>query len=653
MNRIIYFDICSVIVTASVLISVLSRRVTKGRSNRLFILLLIDTFLTGLLDIYNSLYGSAFEANPYNVSIQFFFNSLYFLFRNLALPLCILYLLSSNGLWHKLRASRYLLHLVMVPYAICAMAILANPHTHDIFYFNKGSLYVRGEKMVVIYTICCIYTLIFTILLIRYRESISKEKLIIFLSFIPFNIVAVAFQQMNINIRVEIFASSLTMLMFAITIQRPEELIDPVVNTQSAHAFMQDMAKAYRVKRPMQLMFIKVINHRALRNNLGLETFTKILKVVGGKLLQMSRILKVYTDIYYIDRGTFVIVADTDNEEIFHDLGRLVYAYLQESFRLDKMEIILEEKICIAKAPSEIVSYAGLINFATTFHNTVPDKKQVVLLSDVMDTKDFKMKNEIDEIIKDSIENNKFEMYYQPIYSVKQDKFVSAEALIRLYDERFGFISPALFIPAAESSGAIHAIGDYVLDSVCRFISSPSFVNSDLEYMEINLSVSQCIEPKLVAKIKSLTEKYRISPTQINLEITETAVDYDPKITDFNILGLRNMGFSFSLDDYGTGYSNIKRVVSLPLDIVKLDKTFVDEMDDPKMWTVIVNTVNMLKRMNKKILVEGVEDERTLIRFIELGCDYIQGFFFSKPLNQKEFIDFVNKSNTEKIYEVV
>ena len=265
-----------------------------------------------------------------------------------------------------------------------------------------------------------------------------------------------------------------------------------------------------------------------------------------------------------------------------------------------------------------------------------------------MNSKDFMMKNEIDDIIKKGISGNRFEMYYQPIYSVKQDRFVSAEALIRLQDEKYGFVSPAIFIPAAEASGAIHDIGDFVLEDVCRFIHTPQFLKSGLEYIEINLSVTQCIEPRLVEKIRGLISKYQVRTNQINLEITETAVDYDPVITDNNIFSLWNMGFRFSLDDYGTGYSNIKRVVSLPLDIIKFDKSFVDEMDDPKMWIAIVNTVNMLKRMNKKILVEGVEDKRTLDRFRDLGCDYIQGFYFSKPLNENDFIEFVNQKNSEK-----
>ena len=440
--------------------------------------------------------------------------------------------------------------------------------------------------------------------------------------------------------------------MIATAVQRPEEVVDAVVGTLSQHGFLTDMYKAYGVRRPMNILLIKILNHRALRTNLGLEIYNTALARVGEKLVSTGHIMELYTDVYYLGRGVFVIVADGDKYEKVLDMGRLVMSYLKESFMLSNLEIRFNSKVCLARLPEDVASYNTLLSFVNSFHKTTPDLDQVILLSDILDSKDFKMKNDIDEIIKKAIADSRFRMFYQPIYSVKQDRFVSAEALIRLWDDDYGYVSPAIFIPAAEDSGAIHDIGDFVLEDVCRFIHRTEFSDSGLEYIEINLSVAQCIETDLVDKIRTLVSRYGVNTTQINLEITETAVDYDPEITDRNISELNGMGFRFSLDDYGTGYSNIKRVVSLPLDIVKFDKSFVDEMDDPKMWAAIVNTVDMLKKMNKKILVEGVEDERTLKRFIELGCDYIQGFYFSKPLSQSDFVEFVNEHRSGKDFGI-
>ena len=186
-----------------------------------------------------------------------------------------------------------------------------------------------------------------------------------------------------------------------------------------------------------------------------------------------------------------------------------------------------------------------------------------------------------------------------------------------------------------------------MIDEVCRFIGTLDFEELGLDYIEINLSAAQCIENDLYERIRESMDKYGVRPDQINLEITETAADYDPEVTDRNINKLSADGIGFSLDDYGTGYSNITRVVQLPLDIVKLDKSLVDDMDIPSMWAVICNTVRMLRRMNKKILVEGVEDKRALNKFIDIGCDYIQGFYFSKPLPAKDYLEFVRERNAQ------
>lgn len=366
---------------------------------------------------------------------------------------------------------------------------------------------------------------------------------------------------------------------------------------------------------------------------------------ITDKISQLERALKVYGTIYYLEQGGFSVITDSSHNEELLDLGRVVVAYMREPMKIGQLEVLLDPKICLVQCPDDISDVSSLTNFANTFHTKLPAGLRVFVLSDIADSKDFKVKNDMETIINRGIANHNFQMYYQPIYDINKCKYSSAEALIRLIDDKYGFVSPALFIPEAEESGAIHQIGDFVLEDVCRFISSADFEWLGLEYIEINLSVSQCIESNLPEKIQNLMEKYGVRPDQINLEITETGVDYDPETTDKNIDLLHRMGITFSLDDYGTGYSNIKRVVSLPLHIVKLDKSLVDEMDDKMMWSVIKNTVGMLKKMKKLILVEGVEEERQYIRFAEIGCDYIQGYYFSKPLPEMDFLKFISAKN--------
>ena len=140
-----------------------------------------------------------------------------------------------------------------------------------------------------------------------------------------------------------------------------------------------------------------------------------------------------------------------------------------------------------------------------------------------------------------------------------------------------------------------------------------------------------------------IAKEHNITPSLINLEITETAVENSKDIMMNNLKELEEAGFRFSLDDYGTGYSNIQRVATLPLDIVKLDKTFADKVEQNHMQIILSNTIRMLKDLNLRIVVEGVETVEQLQLLTSMKCDYIQGYYFSKPLPKEQFITFIKE----------
>ena len=188
-------------------------------------------------------------------------------------------------------------------------------------------------------------------------------------------------------------------------------------------------------------------------------------------------------------------------------------------------------------------------------------------------------------------------------------------------------------------------IGDFVIEEVFRFISENDLKKYGIDHIEPNLSVAQCLQPELADKIKELQDKYNIDPKQVNFEITETFFDNIGEIMDNNIRRIRELGYAFSLDDYGTGYSNIQRVSRLPFAIIKIDKSLIDIIGTPDGYAIIKNTINMMKDINKQIVAEGVETKETLEMLEELGCDYIQGFYFSKPLPVPEFMEFIKNNN--------
>ncbi len=225
---------------------------------------------------------------------------------------------------------------------------------------------------------------------------------------------------------------------------------------------------------------------------------------------------------------------------------------------------------------------------------------------------------------------------------------------MRLWDPEYGQVSPGVFIPAAEINGYIHDIGEFVFEDVIRFVSTLEMDRMGLKYIEVNLSATQCIEVNLVEKIKNLMFEYGVEPRHLSFELSEGATEINPEIVDSNINKLHDFGVAIALDDYGTGYSNVKRTTSLPIDQVKLDKSFVDMIDDPQMCIVIRETIDMFKEMGKEVLVEGVEKEEVARRFMDLnadliqGCELIQGFYFCKPLPEDEFVEFIKGHRDEE-----
>ena len=184
-----------------------------------------------------------------------------------------------------------------------------------------------------------------------------------------------------------------------------------------------------------------------------------------------------------------------------------------------------------------------------------------------------------------------------------------------------------------------------MLEEVHRFISENDIASLGLEYIEINLSIAQCMQEELPERLTFLREMYGVPPERINLEITETTYEDMGSVMQFNLEALSGMGYTFSLDDYGTGYSNMQRVSKLPLKIIKLDKSLVDDMGSDDGMSIVRNTIKMMRDIDKELVAEGVETKENLDYLEKIGCHFIQGYYFSKPLPEDEFVMFIKEHN--------
>ena len=250
----------------------------------------------------------------------------------------------------------------------------------------------------------------------------------------------------------------------------------------------------------------------------------------------------------------------------------------------------------------------------------------------------------VERMIEKALRDNRVLVYYQPIFSTEKQRFTAAEALVRIKDRDGRIVSPGEFIPVAEKNGKIIDIGNEVFRQVCKFIKEENPSQYGIEYIEVNLSVAQCADAALAENYISAMKIYDINPKHINLEITESVSAKSKEILLENMNKLIEYGVNFSLDDFGTGQSNLNYIVDMPADIVKFDKGMIDayfEENNKKAKYVMDAAMHMIHGMGLKIVSEGIETSEQYDKMHEMGISYVQGYYFSQPLEKNEFVKYL------------
>lgn len=643
--RIIYFTICAIINLVCLLFSIYMRKFTNGTQNKIFLVLAWTVLISSILDFLCSFLQIYVTPTDFSNTLLMIFTECYFVVRIFSAMLFCVFSLFITSSFFRRKITLKMRFLFFIPAIIDLVALFVNPIVPILFKFENG-LYKRLDYIVINYISNVFYMILGLFVVIKYRKILSNAKKIAMCGLYVIIAFSVVLQLLNENMLVEMFFTSVGLFVVMILIQRPDEYTDASIGAENFYGFSNLVNIIFSEKIPASVIIIKNLNDSKISSILDYKNYTKCQNYLSKILYSIINHYKGFCDLFYIGRGRFSLILRGESRFYSREMAEEILFEIQNLSVPNIMNFEMKFAICHVNLTNDeensvIKSVNSLFNLSEIFQDFSWDHNEVLFLDKVKNKQLFGPYIEIEEIIKNAITNDGFEVYYQPIYSTTDDKVNSAEALIRLKDKKYNYISPEIFIPAAEKNGMIIQIGDFVLDSVCKFIASENFKQVGLEYIEVNLSVYQCMEPDLVYKVQNCVNKYGISPKQLNFEITESASEQGAIILK-NIAKLSELGFHFSLDDYGTGYSNIRRIITLPLNIIKFDKTFVREAKNPQMKIVIKNSIDMIKEMNKKIVVEGIETSEMLETFSDLSVDFIQGYYFSKPLPENEFCNWLN-----------
>lgn len=306
---------------------------------------------------------------------------------------------------------------------------------------------------------------------------------------------------------------------------------------------------------------------------------------------------------------------------------------VRKPFYVDSRKICCSISIGVSIYPNDSNRLDILLKTADmAMHTAKEEGKNRYKFFDINILNILKRQSEIEKALRTAIENNEIFMVFQPKISIKDEKVNGFEALVRWVNDELGFISPAEFIPIAESSGLIIDLGKYIIEESFKKCKELYCSTKSKFHIAINISDIQLREEGFISFISEMLEKYNIPPEFIEFEITEGVIMKSVVKNIELLIGLKRLGVSIALDDFGTGYSSLSYLKRLPIDVLKIDKSFVDGIGvDEKSEYIAESIIKLSHSLNLKVVAEGVETKEQLGYLDKMKCDVAQGYYFSKP----------------------
>ncbi|MBE5833306.1 MAG: EAL domain-containing protein [Butyrivibrio sp.] len=602
------------------------------RRNRLFLYVLLIQFLLTVSDISASVLSSFPQI--YNHNIIILSNMIYYML----LALCpfsftiFTYFLIVNN-----KANKAIITLIHIPVFIAWIILAFNPFTGFIFYLDSAGTFNYGIGRPTFYFETLFYMLLSMFMILYNPLHLLRRK---HSSVLIFYILTTCISH-TLQVYVMPYKQVISLGAVAgvtaifLAFQHPDYYRDRKTGLYNTRGFQLLKEEEFYKHKQTAFIGFEITNYAYFKFSDSDALITEILRRISAYL----RLRFKKDTIFYYQNGIFIIALKRPiSPMIYKDILLERFA---KPFYHDKGSITFD--LCFFYDDGSIV-YSDFKDLQDSIYIALDmaekgSKGKCVKITDEIRAMANKRRN-IESALKRALDNtDNMKVYYQPIYSVSENKICAAEALVRIEDPILGLIYPDEFIYLAEMNGSIVRLGYIVFAKVCQMLNQYDISKYGIKNIKINVSPYQCMYRNLASDFISIMKKYDIDPSYIGLEITETETS-DKTVIHNNIEILLKYGVEFSLDDYGTGYSNLINILKIPFDIVKIDKSICwDYFKGGN--TLLEEVITQFNHRNKEVVVEGVEDEEMAKTLSKMNVQFEQGFYFSEPLPLEDFIEYI------------
>ena len=605
-----------------------------------FITLLISVILSAATSVFSVYLQSIATAEL--VFWQYFFHEIYYIFHDALSTAFALYIMNVTSASAG-RGRRFFL-IFLIPFFVSEILVFINIFSHIVFYMDDEFVYHRGPVLPVLYVIGLLYLILAFVYFFRYKKAISHADSRAIGILMLLSAAGVIIQALRSEIAVELFAESLTLLGMMIMLEERGGYTDAVTGALNREALISTTRRLIGTNQSFNIVLVKLTNMDLFTRLFDGREMDNLMMDVAAWLTSISS----EETLYSYRSENFAIIYQRDPENRSTEAADTILERFGKEWKSGEATLKLDVAVSIVRIPIDISTTEDLIEMLTLGDYKKGSGSRLVPYDEILASRHDR---EIEQALRDAVDNKKLRVWYQPIWSVEKQRTIAAEALLRIDSEMLRQISPEVYIPIAEQTGIIRDIGLFVFEDVCRLLQSGHLQKLGLSYIELNLSVYQFMYDDLVELFENIRKKYSIPVESLNLEITESASTSDAPIVEQTMKALRDLGYTFSLDDFGTGYSNLKELISSTYTNVKIDKSLLWKADhNDNISSLLEGLIRLIRSLDYNVVQEGVETVSQLERTAASGGNLIQGYYFSRPLPENDFVSYL-ENEAKKAFE--
>ncbi len=630
------YEIAAIIVESIFIFFFFGKKHLPTRKNTFFAFTMVVSVFVCFFDLLSAYMDSNWT--QFSIFSLQAVNVIYFLISTALTLSFFIYIILMTESYEVFRSPIF--YLYCVPFMVNIFLDISTPFTGYLYYFDPVTGYTHGPAYMLSFLMSAVYVFLSAVYVIVKRKRITYLQFNSVIAFVL--IIAAGVTIQSVFFRWVLLSNAVVCLAIVIiylSLQNPDMYIDKVTSLFNVDGFYE-MAAEYNVsEKKFEIIVITIENMRIMQSVYGNDRANEALV----KAVNFLESLCEKDILFRISEDSFAIL-DVNSLD-YRTVTEKITERFKEPFRISTGEVLFTEYVVFMPYQYCVNDVKRLNKTIRFIRNKVPSKNRFVMMDDEIAVS-IDRDTAVERALEKAIDNNTVQIYLQPIYDTRVGKAHMAEVLARLFDDEVGFISPNEFIVKAEENGNVVELGRQIFEKACIFLRDNDLERFGIQRLDINLSVYQCMRESMADEIMEIASKYGLSMSRFCFEIVETSADVREGFVRTNMDRLISAGAIFVLDDYGIGYSNFVNLLRLPFKHVKMDKSLV--------WTYFENDSDVLPDVmetfrNQKlgIVAQGVESKAMAKRLMMMGCDALQGYFFSKPVPARDFVKLMSDKNVE------